>query len=279
MDLALDRQPPQPTPPDHRLDLRVLRFRSDPARDEPVMLAQQLIADGRFDEAADLTAKGLEGDPEDAELLLTYGMALRRAGQLNAAQQAIAHAAKLEPEWTEPWRHLAEVLQARGRLAQAYVVAERGLELDPSDALLRQIYEVGELETRAQRYVDGRRDEDPAMLAQLLLAKGRTEAAFEVTRAALLDEFDDEDLLVAHAHAARARGDLDEAISVLNMAACEAPDFAEVWRLLAISYEERGEIDRAREAAERGVAAAPGDRELHALHERLDGLGETLVTL
>jgi len=280
MDPALDQTENPHAPLAHRLNLRVLRYRNDPARDEPVMLAQELITEGRFDEAIDLTANSLEGDPDDADLLLTHGVALRGSGRLNTAQLAITKAAQADPDWSEPWRHLAEVLLARGRVTQAYAVAERGLELDPGDEELRKIYELGELENRALRFIDGERSaEDPAMLATALLANGRVDTAFEVTRSALMEEFDDEDLLVTHARAACLRGDTEEAANALEMAVFEAPDFAEAWLLLAELYEGRGEPDRAREVAAMGMQRAPGDRGLHALHARLDGLGETLVTL
>lgn len=268
-----------PEPLGHRLNLRVLRYRSDPGRDEPVMLARELIAQGRYEEAVELTTRSLEGEPEDVDLLLTHGVALRGAGQLNTAQLALTRAAKMDPDWSEPWRHLAEVLVARGRLAQAYAVAERGLEIDPSDEELRAIYDLGELEHRALRYIDGDRTDDPTLLAQALLSKGCVDAAFELTRCALVEEIDDEDLMLAHATAARARGDLEEAISVLTLATLEAPDFPEIWRMLAACHEERGELDSARDAAAMALAAAPYDRELRALFARLDAGGETLVTL
>jgi len=284
MDPALDHserhEEAEDRAPAHRLNVRVLRHRNHPGRDEPVMLARELITEGRFEEAIDLTSKSLDADPDDADLLLTHGLALRGNGALNTAQLALTRAAKADPDWEEPWRHLAEVLHARGRLAQAYAVAERGLELNPFDRELRAIFEQGELVVRAQRWIDGDRStEDPAMLAQALLAIAQVDVAFEVTRAALLDEYDDEDLLVTHARAARAKGDLDEAIGALELASFEAPDFAEVWRLLALCYEQRGEPDRARQAAATGCEAAPGDRALEALHARLDDVGETMVTL
>lgn len=271
---------PSPEPEGHRLNLRVLRYRSDPGRDEPVTIAQELISQRRFGEAVDLSEKSLEKDPTDVDLLLTYAVALRESGHLNTAQLALTRAAKAEPDWVEPWRMLAEVLFTRGKFARALQVAERALTLDPKDERLAHIRRVGALEARARRYLDGDQDaDDPAMLAQELLAVDRVEVAFEVTRSALLDDVDDEDLLVTHARAARALGDLDEAISALHMASYEAPDYAEIWRLLAITYEERGQPDRARESAARGVVAAPGDRDLHKLLERLESLGETLVAL
>ena len=66
--------------------------------------------------------------------------------QRTTRQLALTQAAKADPDWAEPWRHLAEVLHARGRMAQAYAVAERALEPDPFDRGLRAIYELGELE-------------------------------------------------------------------------------------------------------------------------------------
>lgn len=269
-----------PEPDAHRLNLRVLRYRSDPGRDEPVMLAQELISQRRFGEAVDLSERSLAKDPTDVDLLLTYAIALRGDGDLNTAQLALTRAASAEPDWIEPWRMLAEVLFARGKIERAHQVASRALEIDPSDARLQEIFRAGELEDRAQRYIFGDPDaDDPTMLAQELLAIDRADTAFEVTRSALLEDVDDEDLLVTHARAARIKGDLDEAISALQMASYEAPDYAEVWRLLAISYEERGEPDRAREAVATGIVYAPGDPTLHALHERLEAMGETLVVL
>ena len=117
------------------------------------------------------------------------------------------------------------------------------------------------------------------MLAQELLASGRTDAAFEVTRHALLDEIDDEDLLVTHAQAARALGDLEEAVSVLRMATYEAPDWSTVWKLLAECLNEQGLIDQAREAAGKALVLEPHDEEIFALHAELEAAGETLVVM
>jgi Flp pilus assembly protein TadD len=265
----------------HRLNLRVLRFRTDPLRDEPAMLAQELLATGRYAEAIELTAASLEDDPHDADLLLTHGVALARVGELGFAQLALMRAAKAEPGWAEPWRHLAEVLLLRERPEQCLQVLERARELEPEpgDEALAGLQRAAELEVRTKRYLAEAGGEEPTMLAQELLAAGRAEAAFEVTRTALLEELDDEDLLVTHARAARARGDLDEALGVLHTAAVAAPDWAEVWRLLAEVHEERGEPERAREAAAEALLADPTDESLMRLHRRLEAAAETLVTL
>lgn len=261
-----------PTP--DRLNLRVLRFRNDPLRDDPAMLAQELLATSRFEEALELTAASLDEDPTDADLLLTHGVALAYLGQLNFAQRALMRAAEAEPDWAEPWRHLANVLLRRGRPEQALLVIERAraLKADDTDAdeALDAMEQEASLEMRARRYIAGASLEEPTMLAHELLAAGRADEAFEVTRTALVDELDDEDLLVTHARAARDRGDLDEALSVLQTASVAAPDWTEVWRLLAEIHEERGDLERAREAASRGLSVDPADGPLRALQRRLE---------
>ncbi|MGE0785213.1 MAG: tetratricopeptide repeat protein [Sandaracinaceae bacterium] len=263
----------------YRLDLRVLRFRGDKKRDEPALLARDLLAKGRSDEALELTSAALEDDPSDTDLLLVHGIALAKSGQLATAQLALTRAAKEDPEWVEPWRLLAEVLWQRGKHARALQVARRGLAVDPGDESLSRIQKSASLELRARSYLFAPNDEEPAMLAQELLSDNRADLAFEVTRTALLEELDDVDLLVVHARAAIAMRDLDEAINALSMATYGAADWPEVWKLLATAHEQKGEPDRARQAAFEGLCNNPGDVELKRLHARLEGQGETLVTM
>lgn len=263
----------------YRLDLRVLRFRSNPDKDEPSLLAHELIGKGRFDEALELTGAALEEDPTDTDLLVAHGVALAKSGELATAQLALTRAAKADPDWSEPWRHLAEVLWQRGKSARALQVARRGLAVEPGDSGLERIKKSASLELRARTYMLAPDGEDPTMLAQQLLSDHRADLAFEVTRTAMLDELLDEDLLVIHAKAARAMGDLDEAVTALSTASMEAPDWPEVWLLLSEAYELRDEPDRARQAAFEGLCSCPGDASLKARHSRLETEGETLVTL
>jgi Flp pilus assembly protein TadD len=240
------------------------------------MLAQELLRTGRLHEAIETTGKGLERDPKDADLLLMHGLALAEAGQLETAQLALTRAAKLEPDWIEPWRRLAALLLERGKLERALQVVARAETIDPVDEILVDVRHQVTLQLRAHAYVESADPhEEPTMLARELLAAGKAELAFEVTRMALTEELDDEDLLTTHARAAIATGDLDEALSVLETASFEAPDWVDVWLLLAEVRELRGEIELGREAAEEGLEIDPGHPGLVAVHARL----ETLVTL
>jgi Flp pilus assembly protein TadD len=163
------------------------------------------------------------------------------------------------------------VLLRRARPEQALAVAERGLALDPDAEGLDAIRRSAALTVRVRRFVHNPEDEEPTMLAQELLASGRPDDAFEVTRTALLSEFDDVDLLVTHARAARARGDFEEALAALCTASFEAPEWAEVWRQLAEVHADLEELEPALASASRAVALDPTDPELLALHARLEG--------
>lgn len=253
----------------HRLNLRVLRFRTEPQRDDPALLARALLDSRRLAEALELTTTGLARDPSDLDLRLVHGLVLAERGRMEEAQLAFTQAAKAAPDWAEPWRQLADVLLRRDRPEQALVVAEHALAIEPGDEALESLRRAASLIVRARRFLASPDGEEPALLAQELIAAGRFADALEITRSALVLELDDADLLVAHARAARALGDLEEAASALSTASFEAPDWPEVWRLLAEVELERGEIDDARPALEAALRLDPTDVELRVLSERI----------
>ncbi len=112
---------------DHTLNLRVLRFRRAPDREEPVMLALDLCARQRFEDAIDVAEAALDRAPDDAELLLPLGRAYYEDGQHERAQAVLVAAAKAEPCWAEPFAWLARVLDARGRTDKATELAVRAV--------------------------------------------------------------------------------------------------------------------------------------------------------
>lgn len=252
------------------LDVRVLRFLTEPQHEEPALLAQALVESGRYEEAIELARKGLEQDPTDADLRLVHGVALAAQGRLEEAQLAFIRLAECAPDWADGWRYLAEVLLRRRRPEQALAVVERALILDPSNTELQSLRRGASLMARAARFTLRPDSEEPALLAQELFELGWHAEALAVTRSALVLELDDPDLLVAHARAARALGDLDEAASALHTASFEAADWTALWLLLAEVEHARGELASALTAARRGAALAPRDAELGALVDRLE---------
>lgn len=253
-----------------RLTLRVLRFRTEPQREEPALLAQSLLESGQLEDALQLTADALARDPSDAELWLGHGVALARLGRVAEAQRALVRAAEIEPEWAEPWRHLAEILLRRDRPEQALAVADRALAMERDDPQLMALRRSASLTVRVRRFTRRGAAEEPAMLAQELMASGRVDDALEVTRTALLSEVDDVDLLVTHARAARARGDLEEALGALSTASFEAPDWPAIWRERAEVESALGLRHEALVSVRRALELEPGDLALFVLYERLE---------
>ena len=217
-----------------------------------------------------LTADALAQDPSDPELWFEHGVALARAGRIAEAQRALVRAAEMAPDWVEPWRHLAEVLLRRERPERALSVVERALAIEPDDEGLAALRRSASLSARVRRFARRPENEEPAMLAQELIAEGRADDAFEVTRTALVAELDDVDLLVTHARAARARGDLEEAENALSTASFEAPEWPALWKLLAEVRSELGRLDDALSAATRALTFDPCDVALRLLVERLE---------
>jgi Flp pilus assembly protein TadD len=253
----------------HQLDLRVLRFRTEPQREEPAMLARALLETGRHSDALELTTAGIARDPSDVDLRLVHGAALVARGRLEEAQVAFMQLAQAAPDWAHAWGELARVLLRRGRPEQALVVAERAIALEPNDTELQALRRDASLGARARRFALEPELEEPALFAQELIAAGRPAEALEVTRSALVREMDDADLLVAHARAARAIGDLDEAAGALETATFEAADWVELWQLRAAVELERGRLDEAYACIERAHRLAPESPDIAALHERI----------
>ena len=66
--------------PNHALNVRVLRFRHSPHREDPALLAQELLELGRHEDALELLEMALAREPGDADLELLRGRALLGAG-------------------------------------------------------------------------------------------------------------------------------------------------------------------------------------------------------
>ncbi|MFZ5492728.1 MAG: tetratricopeptide repeat protein [Pseudomonadota bacterium] len=89
----------------------------------------------RLDEAHDLINRALEQSPDNPYILDSLGWVLYRKGDLVAAEAHLRRALGLLPD-AEVYAHLAEVLHAQGRTAEAREVLREGLKKSPTDARL-----------------------------------------------------------------------------------------------------------------------------------------------
>lgn len=150
---------------------------------DPAVLFDELIADGRFEEADQLLAQALEEDGLNGGLLAlralvrhslddadgalamagravtldrssafthwVYGAQLENAGRRDEAEQAARRALELDPNNTDALALLAQCSIGRGKFTEAVAIAERGLEVDPDHEPC-----LG-LRAYAARYADG----------------------------------------------------------------------------------------------------------------------------
>jgi len=242
----------------HQLNVRVLRFRVHPDREEPVLLAQDLIACGRADDAVGITDAALREDPADADLLLAHGLSWLGCDELGRAQRALMSAVRAAPGWAEPWRRLAELLILRRSYGRAADVVERGLAAAGDDAELcvigREASRLHGLTERLGRFRRAPDTEDAALLAQHLLSLGRPDEAVEVTGRALECDSDDEDVLLVHGRILVARGELGAARECFSRLVELAPDFGEAWRCMGDVLWRLGELPAEPEDADGRVA-------------------------
>jgi tetratricopeptide (TPR) repeat protein len=183
---------------EHALNVRLLWFRSAVEREEPAMLALDLLGRERLDDALGVAMHALAETPRDPELVLVAGRVHLARGETERARGRFIAAARLSTGWAEPFAWLARLLSGEGRKEKAAEVAERAVLLGCTDEDIRTL----DVPRRAARVLEARRQsfladperDDPALLVLALEAAGRLEPALEVLDRALEREPDDEDL-------------------------------------------------------------------------------------
>lgn len=216
-----------PSARDHGLNVRMLRFRSRPDREEPALLARELLAIGRHSDALELTEVALARDAGDPDLELIRAQALLAAGDARPGEEALIRAAKASPEWSAPLSALARLLASRGDEARARGIAQRARTLGADDTTVGRLVAADDserrLDARLDRFTADDASEEPVMLARALELADRLADAERVLREALLRDADDADTLAALARIERQRGHTDEAITLYRRAHSLAP--------------------------------------------------------
>ena len=217
-----------------QLDVRLLFFRHRPGREEPVMLAQDLLSRGRLEDALAVLDAALEREPDDVELIQTGGELFFALGEVLRAQRLFVRAARMAPEWVAPWTRLAELLIQREKFERAALSASRAVEAAPHDpqakAIRRRALRFRDLFARLEAYREDPEGDDPSLLARELLAMGRPTEASEVLDRA---DPDDPDVCLLQAELAQGNGDLAAARIALERATRADAAWAEPWTRLA----------------------------------------------
>ena len=98
----------------------------------------ELLAQGRLDEAIAAYRAAVEAEPRLAEAHHNLGVALRSRGDLGDALREFLIAVQLEPELAEGHRNVGVTLLQLGRAKDARRALERALSLAPEDELTRR---------------------------------------------------------------------------------------------------------------------------------------------
>jgi tetratricopeptide (TPR) repeat protein len=137
-----------PTQSQRDLTRRLLRFRSLPEKETALALAADLFKSGRYGDARGVAVSAQQGRAGDEHLLVLEARAWYLERDLGRAQQALMEAVRFNPECTEAFVLLGEVMLKRGEPERAVKVLLKALSLEPEDAQINQIFK------RATRFAD-----------------------------------------------------------------------------------------------------------------------------
>jgi tetratricopeptide (TPR) repeat protein len=220
----------------HELNVRMLRFRHAPEREEPALLARELLAIGRHADALELTEIALQREPGDVDLELVRAQALLAAGDAHRGEESLIRVAKSAPQWAAPLSALTRLLSGRGDDVRALRLALKARTLGADDTMVGRLASREEATRRmdariaAFRADDG--TEEPVMLARALELEGRKTDAESILRLALARDPDDADTVAALARVERTEGHTDEAVALYRKARALAPGWDVVERAL-----------------------------------------------
>ncbi len=111
--------------------------------------------EGRFEEAAELYARCIAGDPADAVPAFNRANCLRAAGRGAEAANGYLRALKRDPEFAEAWFNLADLLSEQGQIDAARRHLRQAIAVDPDYA--DAIFNLARLEFEADNLAEARR--------------------------------------------------------------------------------------------------------------------------
>ncbi len=98
-------------------------------------IAEMLVGDRKFDEAAGVFEQGLKNEPESVELLYGYGTALRAKGQNEKALGRFEAALKLNPKHPGALVGKAAIYYELGNVPEAFRLLEAAVQSAPANPL------------------------------------------------------------------------------------------------------------------------------------------------
>ena len=209
-------------------------------------LAAIHFENGRFEESAAIYRRLVEDDPDDPALRASLAGALGALGRYEEAEEQLARAVEIEPLNPEAWHNRAVVAERSGDVETAARYYRKALEARPG-------YEPA---AAAMARLTGTAELWPADTPERREARGLADRAAELAR----------------------RGDFGGARELLDQAVELAPEYPLLYQYRANVAYLADDLDRAREALERGLELEPGnllfENNLRQLEAEGDGDGQ-----
>ena len=224
---------------------------------EAVELVRPLLADATDDPAAmrflgmaelkadslDLAVRHLARaaalEPDRIDILVNLGVAQKRAGQLESAEQTYRDVLKQGHEDAGILNNLGNVLASRAKFEDAEEIFLRALDYDSTDADVRK------------------------NLALLLQDLERNDEALELLDQGLSYQPNHPGLLMAKGNTLRMMNQFKEAADVLERAIAEAPDVAEAHNNYGLVQSILDDLDGAESSFKKAVSLKPDEPVLH----------------
>jgi tetratricopeptide (TPR) repeat protein len=183
------------------------------------------------------------------------GVAMRNAGDLDAAIDDYKRAIDIEPDFSLPWANLGVALRETGDLLGARDALSAALRLDSNSAELhylqgRTLYDLGDAAGAIRSYAEAIRLSPHVAvgyyqsgLAHRVL--GQTDAAIEDFSAAIANAAGYADAYYERGRTYRMQGKLDAAIQDFGSALAYDPNFADASYQRGLCFSEAGQLDAA----------------------------------
>jgi tetratricopeptide (TPR) repeat protein len=232
--------------------------------DEDVRQAERAEMEHRWVDAAVAWERVTQKRPEP-NWLVRHGMALRRVGRSEEAQQAFLSALETEPRWAEPLFQLGLILREQGQLGQARDYFERGLAIEERQEIwsilgfvTRELDDLPASERAYMRAIELDADDDEAHygLGWLLKKHDAARAVRHLTEAVRLDPT----LMGVHrelGHALWYAGRYEEAEQAILKAVQSDPSDTWAHAYLGHLLRRRGQLKDAREAFQTAIDLEP----------------------
>ena len=186
-----------------------------------------LLTNDQIEPAAELFRQAIEIDPQNSTAHHNLGMAYIEQNNLKGALERFQTSIALDPTYASPHYALGQLYDAQGRTEEALAELQHAIDLEPEMSLAYS--EIGYILNRQGRYAE----------AISILQKG-LERGQKPDPPALLKNL---------GRAYRGLGELEQALAYLEAATAQltpgGPLYIETHRLLAETYEARGDLEKA----------------------------------